>query len=89
MGSGSDLIAELLRELNQHSVWADVSAGSHDFDHAEIRYQHAKLITMLGDAIRGGDSDLAGNSMIDFNRNRIIGALAIIYNEQASPSRLL
>lgn len=92
MGSGSDLIAELLRDLDQHSIWADLWSASQHFEKLEIRQQHAELITMTGEAVRRGDVELAGNSMqrvIDFNRDRIISELSIIRNEQVSPSRML
>lgn len=91
-GSGSDLIAELLRDLDQHSIWADLWTTSQHFKTQEVRQWHARLITATGEAIQRGESELAGQAMqqvIDYNRDMIIKTLAIIRNEQVSPARML
>lgn len=88
LGSSSDLMAELLRDLNQHSIWADLWEPSQHFENSEIRNRHARLILVTGDAIKNGDCEMAENSMqkvIDYNRDLIVSALAIIRNEQVSP----
>lgn len=92
-GSGSELIAELLRDLNQHSIYADFWATTPQHFHMpEVRHRHVEFATMLGEAIQNGDSVRAGSVMrqtIDYNRNQIVGALEIVRNEKVSPSRML
>jgi len=90
-GSRNELIAELLHDLDQHTVWASLWVRPPHFQAAHGRKQKARYIANIGDAVRCGDAAGAETSMrcmADFSRDQIIDALARGQNEEAAPWRL-
>lgn len=89
-GSGNQLIAELLRDLDQHTVWPTLWALPPHFQAPEGRKQKALYIANIEDAVRRGDAaraETAMRCMTDFSRDQIIDALARDQNEEVASWR--
>ena len=92
MGSGSDLIAELLSDLDQHTVWSSQWAMPDHFQTRETRQRDSRHVMIAFEAIQLGDGVMADRSvrrMIEYNRDTVIGALASTRNERVDPARML
>jgi DNA-binding GntR family transcriptional regulator len=92
LGSGNELIAELLRDLDQQTVWPSLWVSPPHFQSLDGREHTARLITAIVKAVHLGDAFVAESTMrrmTEYCRDEIIGALACARNEEVAPSRML
>lgn len=86
-GSGSELIAELLCDLEQHTVWASLWVEPAHFQTLQGRGRKAQLIANIGHAVEGGDVIMAESSMrstTNYSRDEIIGKLVMSQDKKVS-----
>lgn len=91
-GSGCELIAELLDDLDQHTIWSSLWVKPLHFDTCETRQMACQQFVTVFRAIVAGDGDAAEQGvrhMMEFNRESVIRALSEIRKESVDPSRML
>lgn len=87
-GSGNELIADLLRDLEQHTVWASLWELPPHFQAPLGRKRKAQFMANIVEAIQCGDANGAATAMqcsTDFSRDQIIDALQRRQDGEAAP----
>lgn len=75
LGSGNELIGELIRDLEQHTVWASLWMSPRHFQTIQGRERKAQLATSTGEAVQRGDGVMAESTMrrmTEYSRDEIL-----------------
>jgi DNA-binding GntR family transcriptional regulator len=92
LGSGCELIAELLKDLDQHTIWSSLWVKPLHFDTWETRQIACQHFMAVFQAIVAGDGDAGEQGvrrLMEYNRNSVIQNLSQVRQESVSPARML
>jgi len=92
LGSGCELIAELLKDLDQHTIWSSLWVKPLHFDTYEVRqiayHQFMAVFTAIAEG-NGVAAEQGVRRMMEYNRDTVIRTLSEVRQESVDPARML